>query len=67
MRINDVAQYLGISKSNLDKMQAEKRLCPADYLIGKGKIRVWKFTTIQSWLNTLQNPKSINHKEATMQ
>lgn len=63
-RIKDFAKFVGLSESGLDRMQSEGLLCPADFLIGKAKIRVWKAETILAWLESQRNPKAIKEEPA---
>lgn len=56
MRAKEVATYLGIGRSSLDRMQAEGKICPADNIIGR--VRMWKLETIQVWLESQKNPRN---------
>ena len=57
MRAKEVAAYLRIGRSTLDSMQAEGKIYPADYILGR--VRMWKLETIQAWLESQKNPKQL--------
>lgn len=58
LTVSEVAEFLRISISTIDRLQADGKFPLADYLLGDKKIRLWKRKTIQDWLDqTQKNPK----------
>ena len=60
LRANEVAAYLGISVSSLDRYQADGDIPFADFVLGKGRLRLWKRETITDYLEKkCKNPKAM--------
>ena len=60
LKISDIAVYMGVSISTLDRMQADGLLIQPDYHFGRRGIRAWIRENFLEWLNTTQhNPKKL--------
>lgn len=60
LTIKQVALYLKLSQSTIDKFLAAGEFVQPDYQISAVKKRLWKLSTIESWLEThCRNPKSL--------
>jgi|LauGreDrversion4_2_1035121.scaffolds.fasta_scaffold95127_4 predicted DNA-binding transcriptional regulator AlpA len=60
MTVKQVGAYLNLSVSNIDRQLADGGFVQPDYLISKIGKRIWKKSTIDSWLESCcRNPKSI--------
>lgn len=60
LTISDVAEMIRISISTIDRLQAEGKFPLADYTIGDKRIRLWRRSTVQDWLDqTQKNPRKI--------
>jgi|GEM_PF-6920895 len=59
LNVKQVANYLSVSISTIDRMQKDGEIPPADYLVSNVQKRLWKMETITGWLNTqCRNPKA---------
>lgn len=53
-----VAKFLCISKSTLDRLQRDNEIPVADYVVTKSFKRLWKASTIMNWLDIqCKNPR----------
>ena len=60
MTIKQVALYLKLSQSTIDRMLADGEFVQPDYTVSAVKKRLWKQETIDNFLETnCRNPKSL--------
>ena len=58
LTIKQVAQYVRLSVSTLDRMLADGEFLQPDFLISNVKKRLWKFENVQAYLEeNCRNPK----------
>ncbi len=67
MDAKQVCAYIKVSLSCLDRMLVENAFCHADFVITQHKKRLWKFSTVQNFLEqNCVNPKAINNTKGTL-